>query len=222
MEDLPLFPLNTVLFPSMPLTLHIFEERYKQMIAHCLEGDRTFGVLLIREGSEVGAPAVPFEIGTTAQIIGVERLLEGRMNLVAMGRKRFRLLEITQKRPYLVGRVEHAPHVLGERIGMLNAAVSVRKSFGEYLDLVAGIIEAELKIADLPADAASLAYTVAAALQVDKIVKQGLLASDSVKALLENEAQILPRETARLRLLTAVEQERKKMNDSKIGSFSKN
>ena len=67
-SDLPLFPLNTVLFPGMVLPLHIFEERYKLMINHCLEEERPFGVLLIREGKEVGSGAVPYQVGTTTMI----------------------------------------------------------------------------------------------------------------------------------------------------------
>src|SRR5947209_7299372 len=102
MVELPLFPLNTVLFPTAPLTLHIFEERYKEMVSRCIAEDIPFGVVLIREGQEAGAPAVPFEVGTTAQIVSVEKLLQGRMNLIAVGRKRFRLLDTSHARPYLV------------------------------------------------------------------------------------------------------------------------
>jgi len=69
--ELPLFPLNTVLFPGATLPLHVFEERYKQMINQCLESRSPFGVLLIRSGNEVGTPTEPFEVGTTASIAHV-------------------------------------------------------------------------------------------------------------------------------------------------------
>jgi Lon protease-like protein len=65
---LRLFPLQTVLFPGMRMPLHIFEERYKLMIRECIEQDAPFGVLLIRDGAEVGAGAVPHNVGTTARI----------------------------------------------------------------------------------------------------------------------------------------------------------
>ena len=58
--ELPLFPLNVVLFPGMPLPVHIFEEQYKGMIEDCLDRDKPFGVVLIKEGQEVGDPAKPF------------------------------------------------------------------------------------------------------------------------------------------------------------------
>ena len=224
MVELPLFPLNTVLFPTAPLTLHIFEERYKDMVSRCIAEDIPFGVVLIREGQEVGAPALPFEVGTTAQIVSVEKLLQGRMNLIAVGRKRFRLLDTSHQRPYLVGRVEFAPHVTGERLSMLDAAGSVRRLFTDYLGLVAKLMDAELNTKALPDDAPSLAYTVAATLQVDNDVKQQWLNADSIQAMLQSQADLLPKELARLKLLAQVEHERKHDDDddSRMGSFSKN
>src|SRR5437773_5641479 len=106
-RHLPLFPLNTVLFPGMGLPLHVFEERYRQMIGECLEADRCFGVCLIRYGSEVGGPAEPYLVGTQAEILAVRRLPDGRMNLVAAGRRRFRVVEITRWQPYILGEVAY-------------------------------------------------------------------------------------------------------------------
>src|SRR5438067_10321725 len=80
-DPLPLFPLNVVLFPRMPLPLRIFEDRYKEMIRRCLDNDQPFGVLLIRDGQEVGPPAIPEEVGTLARIRVVEQLDEGNLNL---------------------------------------------------------------------------------------------------------------------------------------------
>jgi len=108
-RELPLFPLNTVLFPSLPLPLHIFEERYKLMIGTCAVTDNLFGVCLIKEGVEVGGSAEPFEIGTVARIAEIERMPDGRMNLMTFGTDRFRLLEIKQREPYLMGQVEIMP-----------------------------------------------------------------------------------------------------------------
>src|SRR5918911_4180247 len=103
--NVPVFPLNTVLFPSLPLPLHIFEERYKLMIGTCAVTDREFGVCLIKEGVEVGGPAEPYEVGTVARIAEVERMPDGRMNLMTFGTERFRIAELTQHEPYLIGRV---------------------------------------------------------------------------------------------------------------------
>ena len=82
MYELPLFPLNTVLFPGMPIKLHIFEERYKLMISRCYTEGQPFGVALIKSGNEVGRKAEPFLVGCTAVITELEPLPDGRMNIV--------------------------------------------------------------------------------------------------------------------------------------------
>ena len=85
MFELPLFPLNTVLFPGMPLTLHIFEDRYKLMIGKCIQERQPFGVVLIRRGLEaLGPVADTHSVGCMAFIRQVERLEQGR-TLVRMG-----------------------------------------------------------------------------------------------------------------------------------------
>jgi len=103
--DLRLFPLQTVLFPSMRLPIHIFEERYRLMISECIEESAPFGVLLIKSGPEVGPGAVPFDVGTTARILNVEYLDDGRMNLLTIGERRFRTVAINTTQPYLRGEV---------------------------------------------------------------------------------------------------------------------
>src|SRR5918992_5774702 len=114
LSELPLFPLNVVLFPGMRLPLHIFEERYKAMIGDCLEREAPFGVILIKEGAEVGGPAEPFRTGTTARITQVQRLEEGRLNIMTRGERRFELVEIIQQRPHLVGLVKYLKEEAGE------------------------------------------------------------------------------------------------------------
>ena len=92
MNALPLFPLNTVLFPGMPLGLYIFEERYKLMMAQCLQEEQPFGVVLIAQGKEAMGPAAePHPVGCTAVITEVQKLNDGRMNIVAVGQERFHI-----------------------------------------------------------------------------------------------------------------------------------
>ena len=105
--QLSLFPLNVVLFPGMPMPLHIFEERYKAMIGECVDREEPFGIILIKEGQEVGEPAEPVKVGTTARIVQVERLEEGRLNIMTRGEKRFEVVEITHQVPYLAGQVRY-------------------------------------------------------------------------------------------------------------------
>lgn len=107
MSELRLFPLQTVLFPGMALPLHVFEDRYRQLISECLEASEPFGVALIREGVEVGGAAQPHEIGTTARIESVRRDDEGRLQLLTIGERRFRILQLHDDRPYLWAEVEY-------------------------------------------------------------------------------------------------------------------
>ena len=105
--ELSLFPLNLVLFPGMSLPLRIFEERYKLMISECLEKNLPFGVVLIKEGMEVGGLAEPHKVGTTARIIKSERQEGGQYSLQTIVEKRFGIHQITQETPFLVGKVEY-------------------------------------------------------------------------------------------------------------------
>jgi len=89
--QIPLFPLNTVLFPGGPLPLRIFEARYVDMVSSCLKEDSPFGVLLIRDGGETGN-ATTHEIGTLARIVDWYQGSDGLLGVTAVGEQRFRLL----------------------------------------------------------------------------------------------------------------------------------
>ena len=196
-RNLPLFPLNTVLFPGLPLPLHIFEERYKLMIATCLVTDSEFGVLLIRSGVEVGGTAEPYEIGTIAQIRDVERMPDGRMNLVTVGTERFRLLEIVDREPYMVGRVE--TFTGQSQPADPNLAASVRDKFLAYLrDLRPEL--AERTPSKLAAEAEALSFQLAAALPIVPAQRQALLALDSTSARLHALGLVIQREHQSLRI----------------------
>ena len=92
-DELPLFPLHTVLFPGGRLPLRVFEQRYMEMAKACLRDKSPFGVCSIREGAEVGAPAVPAEVGCTALIAQWDMPQLGLLEIVAQGESRFRILE---------------------------------------------------------------------------------------------------------------------------------
>ncbi len=92
MTKIPLFPLNIVLFPDGPLPLRIFETRYVDMVRRCMREDEGFGVVLIREGNEVG-PAETFDVGTLAKITDFDALPDGLLGLSCVGRQRFRIRE---------------------------------------------------------------------------------------------------------------------------------
>jgi uncharacterized protein len=195
---LPLFPLGqVVLFPGMSLPLRIFEERYKVMIGECQVTDQLFGVVLIRSGSEVGAPAEPERVGCTARMVRVDRLPDGRMNILTIGEQRFRLVGPARVMPegYLAGDVQ----VLAEPPDTPVAADlldNVRDVFTRYQQSTVGLSEPKAP-PELPADPARLSYRIAATLFVDPRERQRLLEMDDVASRLQHELILLKREMPR-------------------------
>jgi Lon protease-like protein len=189
--ELPLFPLNSVLFPGGRLPLHIFEERYKQMVNDCLKSNAPFGALLIRSGDEVGEAGEPFEIGTTARIVRVRRLDEGRMNVACLGEERFRLVRKVSEAPYLVGDVEALVSIDAEGEEVADAADTVATLFAEYCRLTLAASNQWAREIGMPGAPGELADFVAARLGVSLWMKQRLLEELSVRRRLEMELETL-------------------------------
>lgn len=99
-RTMPMFPLGSVLLPSVVLPLHVFEPRYRQLVDDCLAGDREFGVVLIERGSEVGGGDVRTDVGTVAQMVGATELGDGRWYVVAVGTRRLRVERWLDDAPY--------------------------------------------------------------------------------------------------------------------------
>lgn len=105
--ELPIFPLQTVLFPGGTLPLRVFEARYMDMSTRCLREDSVFGVNLIAEGHEVGTPARPHPVGVSARITAWDMAQPGVLHIVVRGERRFRILATeTGENGLLLGRVE--------------------------------------------------------------------------------------------------------------------
>jgi len=212
-ERLRLFPLNTVLFPGATLHLHVFEARYKQLIAECLDRSEAFGVCLIREGSEAGDCVVdPYEIGTTAEISEVMPLPFGRYYVSTSGKRRFRITGIVSREPYLLCDVEYLeePEVDGSAIETL--IDRVRTSFEKYKQLLVSYVGAKGAV-DLPVDALEASYAIGAALQVADLVKQRLLETAGVEQRLRIELEFLRRLVPQLR--SRIERERMRPTPSR-------
>jgi Lon protease-like protein len=204
MKDLPLFPLDTVLFPGMPLSFHVFEDRYKLMIGLCLERRQPFGVVLIKEGVEAQGPlAEPHLVGCTARITQVERLGQGRMNIGAVGRRRFRILSLNRDLPYLVGNAAYHP-MHGGGPDTEKAAIKLRPWVVRYMDELSRIESSDFDPQNLPKDAVPLAYLAATLLRIPAKQKQSFLAAVTDDELLNNLRWHYRREVAFLK--TMVEQ----------------
>jgi uncharacterized protein len=199
---LPLFPLNTVLFPGQLLPLHIFEARYQQMIQECLQTGQPFGVVLIRQGEEVGETAEAFEVGTTARIVRVEHLPDGRMNILCVGDARFRVAQTYTDQPYLLGRVDLWPWLPVEPNLVQLTSDRVRARLSRYLELLAQSTDSAIHL-DLPDDSAALATVAAAVLQIEQTEKQQLLSTESIGDLLLQIDRLLQREVRGLQIVVA-------------------
>ena len=137
---LPLFPLHTVLAPGIALPLHVFEERYRVMVRRCLDASAPFGVVLIREGSEVaprsgdGADLAIAGVGTFAEIREASKYADGRWDLLVVGTGRFTVLEVDPiTEPYLVADVEPLPDEVGDPDAAARLVERVGARFIEYL-----------------------------------------------------------------------------------------
>jgi Lon protease-like protein len=223
---LPLFPLGTVLYPGLPLPLHIFEERYRQLVRDLLAGPEppVFGVVAIREGRETGIDGVSslYPVGCTAVLRQVQRYPDGRYDITTSGARRFRLLELNESRLYLQGEVEMLPDETGDEAAAQTEADIVRAAFGGYLRALSSLAEHDpsrgdpsraipaddaaeqgLSIPDLPGDPLALSYAIAASMIVDLGDKQALLAEPDAARRLAAERVLLAKETTMLRRLTS-------------------
>jgi Lon protease-like protein len=172
---LPIFPLSVVLFPGNPLPLHIFEPRYRRMLADCLAGDRRFGITPVTDQSEPG----PGAIGCVAEVRVNQELPDGRSNIVVIGGTRFVVANLLDESlPYLVALVnafedEDGTDPAGEDIEILRGLAT--RYFTALRELHDAIPE-EWTLPEKPLD---LSFHVAANIESDFEVKQRLLAERS-------------------------------------------
>ena len=178
-DRLPLFPLPLVLFPGTALPLHIFEPRYRQLLADCLEGDRRFGIARLGEGvAEVDLPVGT--IGCVAEIVNSEALPDGRSNIVVRGAERFALVSfVSSPHPYHVCRAElvEDDFEIGAELDAL--AERVRDVFRRVARAARTLADDPDPVPDLPEDAASLSFAVASMIDIGLDARQELLASRS-------------------------------------------
>jgi len=191
---LPLFPLNTVLFPGMLLPLNVFEPRYLEMIEYCVEEGSPFGVLLIQNSQEVGEDAPPHEIGVSAKIKKVKRQQDGRLSVVVVGAQRFRVETFDYSLAYLSAYVSLMPIANGETPMANDLMHIIRPDILEYVDLISTASKVKVRMERLPDDPKSTALLVASALQVKNEEKQAILELPGVPEMLARERHLLSRE----------------------------
>jgi Lon protease-like protein len=160
----------------MPLPLRIFEERYRIMVSQLLESGEEFGVVLIREGNEVGGGARPHEVGTLARIEQCEELQGGRYALTARGTRRFRILKMLPPRPYPFGEIEEIDDSPAPQTPQLvHAMETVRTTFPLYFRLALSLTDQWAQTLKLPTKPHQLVNFLAPWLQIEEETKQRLL-----------------------------------------------
>lgn len=228
---LPLFPLNSVLFPGLVLPLNIFEERYRAMMRELLktpeDEPRRFAVVAIRDGYEVAqterglpdptttlerGPAAGFgtdpvkafhKVGCIADAATVRERADGTFEVLATGTNRVRLLSVDASGPFLTAELEPLAEEPGDEAGAL--AEGVLRSFRQYQKRLAGARERSLTTgAELPDEPGVVSYLVAAAMMLDTPTKQRLLQAPDTASRLRDELKLLRAETAIIRTLPSL------------------
>ena len=184
--QVPLFPLNTVLFPGGPLPLRIFEPRYLDMISRSMKEDSPFGVLLIRDGGEVG-PASTRNVGTLAKVTDWYQGSDGILGITAIGTERFRLLSSERQADGLnIGEVELIPAPPSEAVPAGHA--NLPNILETVLDDLGRLYE---NLERRPDDATWVAWRFAEILPIALEEKQSVLESDDIRGCLDMIERVL-------------------------------
>jgi Lon protease-like protein len=199
LPELPLFPLRVVLYPHMPLPLHVFEPRYQALLRDCQRDGVRFGVVAIRSGLEVGGPAEPERVGTVAITTKRVPLPDGRSHLLVTGGRRFEIRQLLTGTPYPRADVDlledqgpdPASFILASEAG---AALS------RYAARLARITGKTPSSNPNPTDPILLSWVIGSTLMVELSYKQALLEQASVSARLRQEIELLKREVTFLDL----------------------
>ena len=201
--ELPLFPLNVVLFPGADLPLHIFEARYRLMINECYQQEKPFGVVLARPQSQQMREE-PYPIGTMAEILALSRMDDGRMNLIARGGQRFRILDQHREKPYLTGIVEVYKDLPEPEPALREQADKARELFNTYLEILLEVIGKQETQFDLPAAPEELSHFIASFLDIEDEAKQRLLEMTLTTQRLESVIVTLRREVPFVRQMLSM------------------
>ena len=199
MRNLPLFPLNTVLFPGGTIPLQVFEPRYLKLIDDCLNSDSKFGVVLIKEGKEVGGPSVPMSVGTIAKITSIKNLPNNRLLVTSIGTDRFNILEILKNDPYMVASVDVQNEQTNEEIEDQTLKEATRLT-GEYLQTLLAMQGGWIKnpSSSLPEKPLDLSFFMAQLIQQPTSDQQKMLETTSTINRLSDCTNIIKSESQKL------------------------
>ncbi|HVG17762.1 MAG TPA: LON peptidase substrate-binding domain-containing protein [Blastocatellia bacterium] len=182
-DDLPIFPLGTVLFPGAILPLHIFEDRYKQMMRFAVENGGRFG-LSYRSDASIGRETPPEvgSVGCVAKINAVVPLEEGKVNVISTGVIRYRVLGLQQSLPFILARVEPFTDDLEPGADLNRIFDDISEICKRFLEAARALDEAGAIVSqDLPDDPEGFSLIISSALPIDNDSKQNLLEMTSTR-----------------------------------------
>jgi Lon protease-like protein len=186
---LPIFPLSVVLFPGTPLPLHIFEPRYKRMLADCLSNDRRFGLTPVEGSGDLPEAGT---VGCVAEVRVNQELPDGRSNIVVVGGSRFTVSRLLpESEPYLVALVQTFDDEPGTEPSPEDVE-RLRELFRRYADSLQQLQDATPQETSLPDEACPLSFHIAGSLACDLGIKQRLLAERSTASRVEALTLLLP------------------------------
>lgn len=179
MTTLPMFPLGSVLFPSMILPLHVFEPRYRALVDDCVADNGEFGVVLIERGSEVGGGDVRTDVGTVAQVLEIERFDDGRCALAAVGTRRFRVDRWLDDDPYPRAEVTDWDDPAPESLDLDEVDALFRRALALAAELGEAPAPMDVELAE---DAGLATFQMAALAPLGPADRQVLLATEGAEA----------------------------------------
>jgi Lon protease-like protein len=198
--EIPLFPLpDLVLFPQHLVPLHIFEERYKLMINRCIDQKAVFGLVLLERDADQESENTIHRVGVAARVVQVERLEDGRMNILCKGESRFRIQQFTASTPYWTGIVEFFEDHPEADVALAEACEEVSRLYQQAMELTSRLKGAEIPELDFPASPEALSFMVGYILDLDSERKQELLVTTSTLVRLHSLSADLQRTISRLR-----------------------
>jgi len=195
---LPIFPLNTVLFPGIPMPLRIFEERYLRMLADRTPNDPAFAISLIVSGEEVGGSPLFHAVGTTARLVSINALAANRVDIVVVGDRRVRITAEDWARGYAVAETEDVLDESSDRAEAAREAAAARDRYGAYVRGIAQLVDLKFQAPSLSRDAAAASFEIASRLPLHTWEQQSILEETNPLSRIRTVRSLLDRELALL------------------------
>ena len=195
---LPIFPLNTVLFPGMPLPLRIFEDRYLRMLADRAAVEPAFVISLIDSGQEVGGEPTFHRIGTAARLVTINALSTHQVDILVVGERRLRISTEDWRRGYAVAEADFLPDLSFDRPLAMKLLATAQRAYVVYMKGVARSLDLGFDMPLLARDPESASFDIASRLPLHTWEQQAILENVDPISRMQTVTKLLNREIALL------------------------